>query len=54
MTIPPIEPYQMPAADDLPENVASWQVDPSRAVLLIHDMQKYFLAPFPAGQFTRG
>lgn len=50
MPIPLIKPYRMPTADDIPENVASWEVSPGRAVLLIHDMQKYFLAPFPAGR----
>lgn len=45
--IPPIEPYQMPAAGDLPVNTASWRPDPARAVLLIHDMQRYFVAPVP-------
>ncbi|MEV6694619.1 isochorismatase family protein [Micromonospora sp. NPDC051196] len=47
--IPRIDPYPMPTAADLPANVAAWQVDPARAVLLIHDMQRYFLKPFPAG-----
>ncbi|MGX9225530.1 isochorismatase family protein [Streptomyces albus] len=45
--IPPIEPYLLPTAGDLPENVARWAVDPDRAVLLVHDMQRYFLRPFP-------
>ncbi|KOG90786.1 isochorismatase family protein [Streptomyces varsoviensis] len=45
--IPTIEPYPMPAAGDLPENVAGWKADPARAVLLVHDMQRYFLRPFP-------
>ncbi|MFE1413682.1 isochorismatase family protein [Streptomyces sp. NPDC058746] len=40
----------MPAAGDLPTGPAEWQVDPDRAVLLLHDMQKFFLAPFPAGE----
>lgn len=39
----------MPGADELPEQIATWQPDPARAVLLIHDMQKYFLRPFPQG-----
>lgn len=42
--IPEIKPYDMPT--DLPRNVAAWQVDPTRAVLLIHDMQRFFLRPF--------
>lgn len=45
--IPTIEPYPMPTAGDLPANTAPWTVDPSRAVLLVHDMQRYFLAPLP-------
>ncbi|MER7311272.1 isochorismatase family protein [Streptomyces halstedii] len=49
MAIPTIEPYPMPTQGDMPANTASWSVDPSRAVLLVHDMQYYFLRPFPAG-----
>ncbi|NJC70700.1 isochorismatase family protein [Planosporangium thailandense] len=48
MAIPQISPYPMPNGATLPPNKATWRVDPARAVLLIHDMQKYFLAPFPA------
>ncbi|WP_405018466.1 isochorismatase family protein [Kitasatospora sp. NBC_00070] len=50
MAIPTISPYPMPQQGDLPENTARWTVDPQRAVLLIHDMQRYFLRPFPAGE----
>ncbi|RAG83019.1 isochorismatase [Streptacidiphilus pinicola] len=50
MAIPEIAPYPMPEQGDFPESVAQWTVDPDRAVLLVHDMQKYFLAPFPAGE----
>ncbi|MEV7779597.1 isochorismatase family protein [Kitasatospora sp. NPDC088351] len=45
--IPPIEPYTLPTAGDLPANTAQWTPDPDRAVLLVHDMQRFFLAPFP-------
>lgn len=51
--IPPIEPYPMPIADDLPVNVAEWTIDPARAVLLIHDMQRFFLDLLPQGQSPR-
>ncbi|MFE9170553.1 isochorismatase family protein [Streptomyces kebangsaanensis] len=47
--IPAIDPYPLPTAEDLPENVAAWTPDPRRAVLLVHDMQRYFLRPLPAG-----
>ncbi|MFF5447505.1 isochorismatase family protein [Streptomyces sp. NPDC012888] len=40
----------MPGEGDLPSGPAQWTVDPDRAVLLLHDMQKFFLAPFPAGE----
>ena len=45
--IPTIAPYPMPTAGELPDNTAAWRVDPARAVLLIHDMQRYFLEPLP-------
>lgn len=50
MGIPAIAPYPMPAEAELPGNTAAWTVDPDRAVLLIHDMQKYFVRPFPSDQ----
>ncbi|MDG5803842.1 isochorismatase family protein [Streptomyces ossamyceticus] len=48
--IPPIDPYPMPQEGELPENTVSWPVDPRRAVLLLHDMQEYFLKPFPRSE----
>ncbi|MFI9778657.1 isochorismatase family protein [Streptomyces sp. NPDC051956] len=45
--LPSIESYPMPTPGDLPANTAQWNADPSRAVLLVHDMQRYFLKPFP-------
>ncbi|TDB78119.1 isochorismatase family protein [Micromonospora sp. KC723] len=40
----------MPTVDALPANTVRWTLDPRRAVLLVHDMQRYFLRPFPAGR----
>ncbi|MFD3374252.1 MULTISPECIES: isochorismatase family protein [unclassified Streptomyces] len=42
-----IESYPLPTSAELPKNVAAWTVDPRRGALLIHDMQQYFLRPFP-------
>ncbi|WP_254812220.1 isochorismatase family protein [Streptomyces cavourensis] len=44
--IAPIPPYALPERGDLPDNTARWSIDPDRAVLLVHDMQRYFLQPF--------
>lgn len=51
--IPEIKPYSLPSAGDLPANTASWAPDPARAVLLVHDMQRYFLRPLPADGLRR-
>ncbi|UXS00085.1 isochorismatase family protein [Agrobacterium tumefaciens] len=44
--IPSIASYSLPSRDSLPANVAQWQAEPDRAVLLIHDMQRYFMGFF--------
>jgi bifunctional isochorismate lyase/aryl carrier protein len=36
--------------ESTPENRVRWRPDPRRTVLLIHDMQNYFLDAFPAGR----
>ena len=50
MALPAIAPYSMPGAADLPRNKVSWTPDPQRSVLLIHDMQRYFVDAFTPGQ----
>jgi len=45
--IPSISSYRLPHRDEIAPNVAPWQVDPQRAVLLVHDMQRFFLRPLP-------
>jgi trans-2,3-dihydro-3-hydroxyanthranilic acid synthase len=46
--IPPIEPYPMPTPDTLPRNQVDWTLSPAHAVLLVHDMQRFFVRPFNA------
>ncbi|YCO02862.1 isochorismatase [Vibrio sp. VNB-15] len=41
MAIPSISGYSL--SKSIPENRVNWSVEPKRAVLLIHDMQQYFL-----------
>ncbi|MDH6669860.1 bifunctional isochorismate lyase/aryl carrier protein [Paenibacillus sp. LBL] len=50
MALPKILPYPMPVETDLPKNKVTWTADPSRAVLLIHDMQQYFVDAFTPDQ----
>lgn len=47
MALPRIPTYPLPTAADLPTPRADWRPDPARAALLVHDMQRYFCAPFP-------
>lgn len=35
--------YSLPLKEHLPENVPNWEINSSRSVLLIHDMQHFFL-----------
>ncbi len=50
MAIPPIAAYPLPTEADLVPSRATWRLDPRRAALLIHDMQRYFVDFFPAGE----
>ncbi|MBD0741872.1 isochorismatase family protein [Streptomyces sp. CBMA152] len=50
MALPAIQSYPPPSGAELPENQVTWRIDPDRAVLLVHDMQRYFVDAFPAGQ----
>lgn len=43
MAISKISNYTIPTKESYPDNKTDWQPDPGRAVLLIHDMQRYFL-----------
>lgn len=46
--IPTIEDYNMPTVAEIPSNIVSWSIDPKRAVLLLHDMQNYFVRKIPS------
>lgn len=43
MSIPKINSYAMPKPQEFFNNKTQWNVDPKRSVLLVHDMQQYFL-----------
>lgn len=44
--LPRINPYLVPSGFSRAGGKVQWRVEPARAVLLVHDMQNYFLAPF--------
>ncbi|EKO3949788.1 isochorismatase family protein [Vibrio fluvialis] len=50
MAIPRIAGYSLPASEHYPLNKTQWQIDPAKAVLLIHDMQEYFVNFFDTTQ----
>lgn len=41
--------YPTPSPTEYPEPVPEWSPDPKRSALLVHDMQRYFLARFDEG-----
>lgn len=52
MGIPRIKYYDAPKGIELTRTPLPWKVEPSRAALLIHDMQNYFLAPYESESFV--
>lgn len=46
MALPKIQPYPLPTRAELPTPRGAWQPDTARVALLVHDMQRYFLAAF--------
>lgn len=48
MALPTITEYALPQAHELATPRANWTLESTRAALLVHDMQHYFLAPFAA------
>jgi len=44
LSIPKLSPYDIPSLSAT--NRVDWRPDPARAVLLVHDMQRYFLEKF--------
>jgi isochorismate hydrolase len=46
--IPQLQSYDMPSLQALPTNTARWKINPRRAVLLVHDMQNYFVRLIPS------
>ncbi|MEU0370290.1 isochorismatase family protein [Streptomyces sp. NPDC006283] len=47
MGLPVIASYPLPDRTELPASCASWDIDPDRAALLVHDMQNHFVRAFP-------
>ncbi|MGO3355530.1 MAG: isochorismatase family protein [Oceanisphaera sp.] len=48
MGLPTITPYALPTAAELGQARANYRPSTARCALLVHDMQRYFLAPFAA------
>ena len=49
MALPRITDYPLPTAAELPSSRGPWRPQRDRIALLVHDMQRYFLAAFDAG-----
>ena len=44
--LPAVPAYALPTEAEIPASRAQWTLQPDRAALLVHDMQKYFLRPY--------
>lgn len=49
MGLPTIDAYPLPRPGDYPANRVDWQLDPTRAAVLVHDLQRHFIDVFPGG-----
>ncbi|MFF4410612.1 isochorismatase family protein [Streptomyces sp. NPDC001262] len=49
MALPAITPYALPAPGRFPAARVPWRIDPARAVLLVHDMERHFVDAFTPG-----
>lgn len=50
MALPTIDPYPMPDRSSLPRSQVAWRIAPTRAALLVHDMQNHFVGTCPVGR----
>ena len=48
MALPTMTGYALPTVEELPTPRGPWTPKTARCALLVHDMQRYFLAPFAA------
>ena len=44
--LPTVPAYDLPTEAEIPASRAPWTLEPGRAALLVHDMQRYFLRPY--------
>ncbi len=48
MSLPRVASYALPTESELPAARVNWQLDTNRAVLLVHDVQAYFMDCYPS------
>jgi bifunctional isochorismate lyase/aryl carrier protein len=46
VALPAVAPYRLPTTGELPPGRVTWTIDTARAALLVHDMQRYFMAAY--------